>query len=244
MIVQKLKASALHGVFTLFVSLVTGFLVFVLWFPEPFSEMLGGTEIYTLIVIVEIVLGPVVSFVIYSPNKKRSELFRDYACIVIFQIGILAYGLYAVFVSRPVYMVFVKDRIEVVSATELEEVDLALASREFRELPVWGPELVCVSFPEDPKERSDLLMSAVAGKDIQLLPSYYRHCEEGEVLSGAYDKGEFSSLTGLSVNVVPEKVRLLEYYWLPVVTRFGSWIVFYDGGDSDAVYLNQNPFGG
>lgn len=242
MMTQKLKASAIHGVFTLFVSLVAGFLVFFVWFPSPLDEMLGGTEIYSLIVVVEIFLGPVVSFVIYNPEKSRSELIRDYICVVFFQVGILVYGLYAVFVSRPVYEVFVKDRIEVVSATELDPIDRSQASRGFRELPLWGPQLICVNFPEDPVERSDLLESAIAGKDIQLIPRYYRHCAEGEVLSGAYDDSNFSGLTGLPDSVLPSELDEQEFNWLPVVTRFGSWIVFYRDGQETPIYLNENPF--
>ncbi len=243
MIIHKLRAAAIHGVFTLLVSLVAGFLVFFVWFPYPFGEMLGGTEIYILIVVAEILLGPVVSFVIYNPGKKRSELFRDYACVVIFQVGLLIYGMYAVFVSRPVYQVFVKDRIEVVSATELELSDVNEAEASFRELPLWGPETICVNFPKDPKERSDLLESAMAGKDIQLIPKYYRRCQSGEILSGAYSGDEFSALTGLSLDILPKELKDSAYYCLPVVTRFGSWIVFYRVGEPDnPIYLNKNPF--
>ena len=49
----------------------------------------------------------------------------DYTVVGIIQLGAFVYGVYAVANTRPAYIVFVGDRLEVVSAGEIDDADLA-----------------------------------------------------------------------------------------------------------------------
>lgn len=236
---SKIKAAMLHAVVTALVALVSGWLVFYIWYPEPFAQMLGGGELYRLVLVVELSLGPLVSLVIYDKLKPRAELIRDYTLVGIIQASALMYGLYVMAESRPVFMVFVKDRIEILTSLELDVADLG--GGEIR--PSWfGVQLVCVEHPVDKHDKSDLLWSALEkGKDIQHYSKYYRPCLEGEILGRAYDHNRMESIVEM---LSPEGALQLPegaYKWLPAKHRFGVWVKIYpESGNS--YYLPIDPF--
>jgi len=239
----KLRAAIIHGTITAFIGVLTGVAVFYIWYPGAFSEMSHGTELFLLVLLVEMFLGPVISLIIFNPGKLPSELIRDYCIVGLVQFAALFYGMYSVFISRPVYMVFVKDRIEVVSAVELSDSDLEVAAPKFKSLPKLGPRTICVEFPANAEEKSDLLLSSLNGRDIQLIPKYYRECFKGEIASNTYTREDFVSFETLGESFVPNAVRNDDFTWLPVVTRFGAWLVIFPGGDvSNHVYVNEDPF--
>ena len=244
MIKAKLKAALIHALITLFVAVITAVLVYGVWYPGEFAQMLSGTDLYLLVLMVELCLGPLISLVIYNPNKPRAELIRDYSIVGVVQLAALAYGLYAVALSRPVYLVFVKDRIEVIAATELKTGDLNLVKDEsFKSLSWFGPRSICTESPTDPEEKSDLLFSALAGKDIQLMPKYYRECHSQEVINKSIAKYVLFASGAIKTTDLPPKFQAIDFKWLPVMTRFGNGIVVYENNSVESpTYINVDPY--
>ncbi|MEZ5505366.1 MAG: hypothetical protein R3F38_05045 [Gammaproteobacteria bacterium] len=243
MLRAKLEAALIHGSISLAVSALTALAVFGVWYPGPLAEMTHGVGLFLLVLGVEVVLGPVMTLVIFNTSKPRSELVRDYCVVGTIQLAALAYGIFSVAISRPVFLVFVKDRIEVVAATELSSSDLATAADGFGSLPWFGPRQICVEPPVDPTEKSDLILSAFKGKDIQLQPRYYRECRAGEIAGRMYTKEQLASLTGIKLDALPADFADEPFTWLPVVTRFGAWTVLFKHGRlEDPVYLDIDPF--
>ncbi len=243
----KFKAAGFHLLVTLLIALCSGVLVFQIWFPGKLSSMLGGVELYQLVLIVEICLGPLMSLVIFNPKKPRSELIRDYSIIGVIQVAALVYGVSTVADSRPVVLAFVKDRIEVVSAFELDDDDLKAASDDKYAQKSWfGPLDVCTESPADPQEKSDLIFSAIDGKDIQMFPKYYRECKNKELIERSFDKGLLLSET-VQANNPPEVFEELpkeDFVWLPVTHRFGAWVVVFPNKDiNKAQYFPIEPWG-
>ena len=81
-------------------------LIFLVWFPAPFATMVGGTELFMLVVGCDLVLGPLLSLVIYDPRKTRLALVIDYSIVGAVQLATLIYGVYIVAGTRPVYVAF------------------------------------------------------------------------------------------------------------------------------------------
>lgn len=246
MLVQKTKAAAVHFLFSMAVVTCAAGLVFYFWFPGELSSMLGGVKLFLLVAFVDVLLGPVISLVIFNPNKPRAELVKDYSVVVCLQLAALSYGLYAVAQSRPVFMVFVKDRVEVVTAIELDKQDFEEVSDSQLIALSWsGPKRVCVEPPTSQEDKSDLLFSAVAGKDIQLFPKYYRSCRAGEVLNKAYSEIRLMAIIKQQqgdINIV-NKLPTGKYSWLPIKHRFGVWVEVYPEKDiKQALLVSINPF--
>ena len=76
------------------------------WYPYPYRELSGGRELFALVVAVDVVLGPLITLVIFNPAKTRRHLVMDFTVIGLLQVAALAYGLWTVFVARPVHLVF------------------------------------------------------------------------------------------------------------------------------------------
>lgn len=239
MIRKKLRAALFHFISTACVAAIAGLLV-LLWYPGQMREMLHGFDMYGILIGLELGLGPLMSLVIYNPSKTKLHLVMDYTLVGAVQISALLYGLYVVSISRPVFLVFVKDRIEVISAVELLKVDIEEGGVVGK--PSWfGPKRVCVAFPNAPKEKSDLLVSALNGRDIQLFPKYYRECSESEVLNKTFPKERLFTDTKIKPGDLPAKFEEGDFRWLPLITRFGDWLVIYTDGGKEQ-YLNLNPF--
>ena len=117
-------------------------------------------------------IGPLITLIVFVPGKKG--LAFDLTVVAILQITALAFGVWVLFESRPVYFVFVKDRFELVRANDIPEEELAKASRgPFARLPLAGPQLVGAKMPTDRAERERIMFAGAAGVDLQLFPQHY-----------------------------------------------------------------------
>jgi hypothetical protein len=242
---QKLIAAVWHFLVTVVVAFLSGLLIFKVWYPGGLAAYVGGVELYKLVVLVELCLGPIMSLVIFNSAKPRLELFRDYLVVALIQLSALAYGLYVVAESRPAFVVFVKDRLEVVAAVELTAADYVGASGAPFDGAAWfGPRFICVEPPVDIKERNDLLFSAVGGRDIQYFPKYYRNCGVGEREGKTYPGNRLHQIIEGLDQVGQFNLPEGEFTWLPVKHRFGAFVEVYPDNDfTQGYYVAVNPFG-
>jgi hypothetical protein len=169
---SRWKASGLH--FLLSVAVAAAVLTFMLlvWYPRPLFEAAGGDRLIFILVAVDVTLGPLITLIIFKAGKKGLKF--DLAVIALLQVAALAYGMHTVYLARPVYLVFTKDRFDLVSAKDLDPEDLAKANRtEFGVLPLGRPRYIAAVSPSDPQARAKLLDAALQGKDLQMHPQNY-----------------------------------------------------------------------
>lgn len=107
---DKFRAAGIHLSVSLAVAALAAWLVFGLWYPYPYREISGGRELFMLVTAVDVVLGPLMTLVVYNRTKSRREKLLDFSVIGALQIAALCYGLWTVAQSRPVHMVFGYDR--------------------------------------------------------------------------------------------------------------------------------------
>lgn len=169
---EKFIAMAIHFAATLLLAGVAAALIFLLWYPGPFAKMLGGAELFFLVVGCDVALGPLLSLVVYNSQKSRFKLWLDYTVIGLLQIGSLTYGVWTTVDTRPVYVVFSLDRYEIVLAGDFKETELAAArDPKYRELSWTGPRYVAVSVPA--ADHNDALFEALNGNEEHQRPRFY-----------------------------------------------------------------------
>jgi hypothetical protein len=247
---EKTKAFAVHFLVTLALSASAAALVFLIWYPSPFAVMLGGAKLFLVLTMCDLGLGPLSSFVIYNSKKSRRELLFDYSVVGSIQLAAFLYGMYTVTVARPAYIVFVKDRIEVVSARDLDDADLAQGAAGYRQRPKWGPQLVAIHEPENAKERNKVLDSALMGKDYPMFPAYYVPYEQGlpQIKERALPVSELEKRHPDSKPLVASAVAQLQVpaeklVWLPVKHRKGFWTALLDSETGRPVdWLPIDPY--
>jgi hypothetical protein len=114
-------------------------LVFGVWFPYPYDQLAGGRELFTIVVTVDVVIGPLLSLVVYNPAKPRRELWRDLGTVFLLQTAALGYGLHSVAQARPVYLAFEADRFRVVAIPDIDLDKLNEAPPALQSLSWTGP---------------------------------------------------------------------------------------------------------
>lgn len=172
-IMTRWKASGIHFSICVLIALIVVSIMWFVWYPAPLFEALGGQDIVMMLIAIDVIVGPVLTWIVYQPFKKGLKF--DLSVIAAVQTVALIYGISVLFEGRPVYMVFVKDRIDVVLACDIDRDSLArVRVDEFKQLPITGPKLAAAIVPSDPKERERILFSALDhGRDLQSFPEYF-----------------------------------------------------------------------
>jgi hypothetical protein len=171
--IERLKASALHLGVSIFVAVLSAILVFVFWYPEALAHESNVHNIFILLCISDVVLGPVITLIIFK--KQKQQFMRDLSVVALIQLAALLYGLHAVFAARPVYIVYNAGAFDLAYANEMSQENLKKAKNpKYRSLPVFGPHLVAADLPSDSYIAEKIILSAVnGGDDIQHLPEYF-----------------------------------------------------------------------
>jgi hypothetical protein len=171
LLADRARAAGVHLVVSGVVAALILALVYLGWYPAPLSRVMGVGEILVLVVAVDVVLGPALTFIVFD-RRKRGLRF-DLATIATLQLVALIGGTYAVEAGRPHHLVFVKDRFEAVSRPDLAEADRG--GNPAATVSFFGPTFVAAEAPADPKERERILFEAlVGGRDLQHYPALYR----------------------------------------------------------------------
>jgi len=232
---EKWRACSLHFLVTLAMAVAAAILIFFVWYPDPFDNMLGGSKFFLLVTLCDLVLGPLTSLIVYNSKKTRRALVFDYTFIAIVQLSAFVYGILSMADARPAYVAFVKDRLEVVLAVELDDKDLLDAKPPYNTRPRFGPRLVGTQRPTEREQINDLVMSAMEGKDLQNFPRYFvpyeanaaaikEHARPLEELESTYAAAREPVADALAELKLPrERLR-----WLPVRTPKGYWTALLD----------------
>jgi hypothetical protein len=119
-------------------------LCWFVWYPAPMLMAIGGQEIFLLIVGIDVIVGPLLTLVVFKPNKRSLKF--DLAVIAALQIAAMVYGVSTLLEARPAYVASLGDAFHVVQATEVTDENLRKAHTT---LPWWGPKLVGTKYEVD-----------------------------------------------------------------------------------------------
>ena len=173
---KRLIAGGIHFALSATIAALVFAVIAFVWYPDGLLPGAGGLELFLLVAGVDVTLGPLLTLIVFAPGKKG--LAFDLAVIGALQVAALIYGMHVLFDARPAYIVFVKDRFEVVRANEIEEADLAKGRPGFDSIPLTGPRLAAARLPTDPAEAYRIMISGVAGKDLHTYPQHYLPYDE------------------------------------------------------------------
>lgn len=169
----RFKAFSLHLAISAVIALLTLLLVFWIWYPAPLHVAVGVTHIFLLLLLVDVLLGPLLTLVVYDVGKKT--LVFDLAVIALMQLSALGYGLSTLAEGRPAWLVFNADRFDLVRALDIDARQLSDARLEYRVAPWLGPQWIGAVKPKDIALRNIVIFESVmGGNDIAQRPSLYR----------------------------------------------------------------------
>lgn len=129
-------------------------LMLTLWYPEPWFSHDGGWQVFRLILLVDVVLGPTLTLVVFRRGKP--ELRRDLSIIVSVQVAALAYGAVLMFLYRPVFLVYAQSNFFSLPWPEVRQGTRDIARIEPM-AGTRGPAPVMLRLPEDPAGQARFL---------------------------------------------------------------------------------------
>ncbi len=180
MIKNKLKAFATHLAISIaLVSLVVSAILYF-WYPTQYLGVTNFKEIAILIVSIDLVMGPILTFVVFNPNKK--SLRFDLAVIAIFQVSALAYGIHALYQTHPLFITYKQDSFALINASDISPEDAKYD--EFKVSKLSSPKLAFAKMPEDPDEKMGIMVGVTidGDPDIDKRAEYYepfsKHLDE------------------------------------------------------------------
>lgn len=232
---NRFLAASLHLAASFLIFLLAAALVFGVWYPYPYSELSGGADLFRLLMVVDVLLGPLLTLVIFNVNKPTAELRRDLTFVVLMQFVALGYGLWTVAVARPVYLVFEIDRFRVVHAVDIPEELIPKAPPSLRSLPIFGKGILSVRQFSTGQEGFDATLAALQGLELAVRPDLWQpYLDATAQIRGVgmplvYLKTRFPESASLIDGEVKKiGVPINELISVPVVSRQHFWTVLLD----------------
>lgn len=158
---KRLKFFLSHIAISCLIALIAMLLVFFIWYPSPLASAVGVTHIFLMLLAIDVIIGPVLGFIIYKKGKKTLKM--DLIVIIVLQLCALGFGLYSIAEGRPVWLAYNVDRFELVRQNELVNEKIVQALPEYQH-PSWGkPQYVAVEFAKDSETRNEDMFAEVMG---------------------------------------------------------------------------------
>ena len=242
----KLKASLIHLLLSiLIISLSMGAIIYY-WFPLEYLGITNFKDITLLILSIDLVLGPLLTFFVFNPTKKNLRL--DLAIIAAIQLTALIYGVNALYQIHPLYITYNHGKFNLIHANEVNPNDAKY--EEFKLSKLSSPKLAFAKMPDDPEKQTEIMMSVdLKGEpDIDKLTEYYEPYQnhmDTILKSSLNDTKLFKDkyLTPSSKAFLKEYGNKEHYAYLPIKGVAGDAIIVLDKNSSEVLTtIKANPW--
>ena len=190
---------------------------------------------------VDVVIGPLITLVIFNATKTRRHLVMDFTVIGLLQVVALAYGLWTVFNARPVHLVFEYHRMAVVHAADIERESLKKAPPGLQRLPLTGPTQLSLR-PLQASETIDSVLLASNGIPQAAQPVLWQPYDAArvEILRESQTvellKSRFPNHADIIDRAVADTGRPLHALrTLPLISRKTAWTILIDAASAQPV---------
>lgn len=237
----RFKAAGIHLLISMIVALVIGLSFKLIYYPGFYFEVMDGWRLLLLLIGVDVVLGPLMTLVIFNTKKPKKELRRDISLIAIVQIAALVYGLHVTSVVRPVYTVFDGAVFRLISAGEIQAEALERAPKPLDSLPKLGPKMMWAKEITDPELKDKVNFDRMVGRGRAFWPELYeplemhkdllwQYAEPLNRLEPALTKEQQQKLQATypeqmkqeQLRALPLSGQLLTYYYWAIVNNQGQ----------------------
>ena len=249
---SRLRVAAIHLGISLLVALLVAFLVFGIWYPAPYAQLTGGWQLFLVVIAVDLVVGPLLTLLLANPKKSHRELTLDLTLVALLQLGALGYGLYSVAWARPVVVSFERDRMAVVTATEIDVATLSEAPTGMQSLPWNGIMKIGLRRAKSEQEFFESVQLGMEGIEPSLRPNWW--LPYAEVVTEVKEK--MLPVQGMAMDALSAEQKTLlqeaitktglspqELYYLPLVSKYSQdWLVLMNAETEFVGYAPVNGF--
>jgi hypothetical protein len=166
LLITKLKATAVHLLMSVAVFIYLAYQIYYNWYPEPYFSVDGGWAGIRLVGAVDLVLGPLITFLIFDLGKSRRAILFDLITIVVIQLSALSYGVYSTYTQRPVAVVVIDQFVY--SATMEQYAGTLTSTSELQRYSDEKPPIIYSDFPLDREGIDEVQRIKIEGKVLEI----------------------------------------------------------------------------
>ncbi len=145
-------AFASHFALSLLIFFALLLVITLLWYPGALFSAAGGWQGIRIIIGVDLVIGPLLTLIIYNTAKPRKLLYMDLLIIALIQLSCLAAGVFIVFDERPVAVTYVDNKFYVLKKSDF--IGAGIESESLG-LPLMTPKMFYVDLSELASSKED-----------------------------------------------------------------------------------------
>lgn len=136
-------------------AIILSFLIFAYfaWFPHSFSKLGGFYDTAWMLILVDLVLGPLLVFIVYREGKKY--LTFDINVLLAIQLGAFAFGAYSLYLKHPTYAVFAENRFTLINTSLAAPQHLLFDKLKPSFI---SPTFVFAKLPDNIEQRTDYIL--------------------------------------------------------------------------------------
>lgn len=204
MIKNKLKAFLFHFILSVIVVSLVISTVIYFWYPVDYLSVTSFKEIALLIISIDLVIGPLLTFVVFNPKKK--SLRFDLAVITLFQLSALTYGTYTLYETHPLYLTFNEGSFSLISAKDVQPENAKHSEYKISKLK--STKLAYVELPTDYENLMDVVIrnKTEGAQKLEQRTEFYKPYKRNidNILTKSLDSGLI-----LSDNILTQENPLL-----------------------------------
>ena len=169
---KRIKFFFSHLSISFLIALLVVGLVFFIWYPFPLAIAVGVTHIFLMLLVIDVILGPILGLLVYKEGKKTLKF--DLIVIIIIQIAALCYGVYSIEQGRPAWLVYNVDRFDLVRKNDIILENIDQAQPQFQHVSWASPQFAAVKLAASAQQRQDdMFTEALEGISIAQKPERY-----------------------------------------------------------------------
>ena len=166
----RVQAFLIHLGISLSIFGVLAYLVVEVWYPDFFFRTDGGWQGLRLLLGVDLVLGPMLTLIVYRAGKPGLKF--DLTVIGVVQVTCLAAGIWIVHGQRPLAIVYSDGSFYSVTGESFKEVDVPVPDLDA--MPGPYPKWIEVKLPKDYEKQSTIRGKMLSsGRMLSTLSDYY-----------------------------------------------------------------------
>lgn len=137
---KKIRYFLTHLSVSFVLACLTAALVTQVWYPQPLFAAADLGKIFFLLLAIDVIVGPLFSLLVYKEHKKTLKF--DLTVVALVQFCAFVYGLHTIAEGRPAWLVFNKDRVELVRVNEIDEREKDKVAQKYQTPSWFGPQWV------------------------------------------------------------------------------------------------------
>ena len=237
---NRFGAFAIHLSISFLVFIVIGYVIVFHWYPDFFFTADGGWQGIRIVAFVDLVLGPVLTLVVFNKSKPQKELRRDLTLIGTFQAICLAAGVWVVYSERPLAMVYADGSFQTMTADDYREAEKPTPG--FDEFPDGSPHWVYVNLPTDPTAQSKVRKERMLkGRSVKTATEYYVPFKPAHVNADRDGLTDFE-IRRIGKDAFEEFARtnggeIDDFLFLPFGTRYEQALIAMRKENSEMLYF-------